>query len=101
MATKDEFPQWEARLLFKYVKNYFRMILRLMLIKLSSNPETRTEMHSLIHTFRCSIIDVGVHTIIVQVIGDREKNDAFLLLIKPYGIIEITRNGETAMARGN
>ena len=72
----------------------------LLLIKLLSDPATRTEIYSLIHTFRCSIVDVGKQTIIVQVIGDREKNDAFLQLIQPYGIVEMSRTGETAMARG-
>ncbi|QMV41625.1 acetolactate synthase small subunit [Cohnella cholangitidis] len=72
----------------------------LLLVKLISDPATKMEMNSLVQTFRCSIIDVGMHTVIVQVIGDREKNDAFLQLIRPYGIVEITRTGETAMARG-
>ncbi|WP_239615914.1 acetolactate synthase small subunit [Cohnella mopanensis] len=72
----------------------------LLLVKLISDPATKAEMNSIVQTFRCSIIDVGMHSIIVQVIGDREKNDAFLQLIRPYGILEITRTGETAMARG-
>jgi len=71
----------------------------LLLVKLANDPATKIEIHSLIQTFRSSIIDVGPNTMIVQAIGDREKNDAFLRLLRPYGIVEITRTGETAMSR--
>ncbi|GIO12364.1 acetolactate synthase small subunit [Cohnella xylanilytica] len=72
----------------------------LMLIKLTITPEHRLEVQHLIDTFRCSIIDAGTNVLIVQVVGDKEKNDAFLQLVKSYGILEVTRTGETAMNRG-
>jgi len=72
----------------------------LMLVKLNADPAMKAELHALIQTFRCSIVDVSLNALIVQAIGDKEKNDAFLRLLRPYGILEITRTGETAMARG-
>ncbi|MFC5401689.1 acetolactate synthase small subunit [Cohnella soli] len=72
----------------------------LLLVKLNSDPVARAGLNELIHTFRCSIVDVGPSSLIVQAVGDRDKNEAFLKLLAPYGIIEITRTGETAMARG-
>ncbi|NQX63136.1 acetolactate synthase small subunit [Paenibacillus qinlingensis] len=72
----------------------------LMLVKLKMEPSKRSEIQSLTETFRCSVIDVSLSTIIVQIVGDPEKNDAFLQLLHPYGIVEITRTGETAMNRG-
>ncbi|RIX52105.1 acetolactate synthase small subunit [Paenibacillus nanensis] len=72
----------------------------LMLVKLRMEPSKRSELQSLIDTFRCSVIDVSPDTVILQVVGDTEKNDAFLQLLRPYGILEMTRTGETAMSRG-
>jgi len=72
----------------------------LMLIKLSLEPSKRAEIQSLTDTFRCSVIDVGLDTMILQIVGGAVKNDAFLQLIQPYGILEMTRTGETAMNRG-
>ncbi|WP_276353659.1 acetolactate synthase small subunit [Cohnella caldifontis] len=72
----------------------------LMLVKIRLDPARRAEIQSLTDTFRCSVVDVGPETAIVQAVGDPEKNDAFLQLIRPYGILEIARTGETAMNRG-
>ncbi|WP_420901668.1 acetolactate synthase small subunit [Paenibacillus whitsoniae] len=71
-----------------------------MLIKIRLESAKRAEIQSLIDTFRCSVIDVGPSSIIVQIVGNSEKNDAFLQLIRSYGILEVTRTGETAMNRG-
>ncbi len=72
----------------------------LLLVKLTAEPEKKAELLSLIETFRSSIVDVAPRTLIVQAVGDRDKNDAFLRLLRPYGILEIARTGETAMLRG-
>ncbi|MBW5448427.1 acetolactate synthase small subunit [Cohnella sp. CFH 77786] len=72
----------------------------LMLVKLRMDPSKRAEIQTLADTFRCSVIDIGPETMIVQIVGDTDKNDAFLQLIQPYGILELTRTGETAMNRG-
>lgn len=72
----------------------------LMLVKLRMDPAKRSEIQSLADTFRCSVVDVGPDSMIVQVVGDTDKNDAFLQLIRPYGLLELTRTGETAMNRG-
>ncbi|MBN2980576.1 MULTISPECIES: acetolactate synthase small subunit [Cohnella] len=71
----------------------------LMLVKLAVRPDQRNEVGALVDRFRCSIIDVGESSMIVQSVGEREKNEAFLRLIQPYGILEMTRTGETAMTR--
>jgi len=38
---------------------------------------------------------------IVQAVGDTDKIDAIIELLKPYGIRELSRTGVTAMIRGN
>ena len=72
----------------------------LMLVKVEAGPSTRTEIAGIVEPFRASVVDVGSNSIMVQVTGDREKLDALLDLLRPYGIKEIARTGVTALSRG-
>ena len=72
----------------------------LMLVKLRAAADARADIRALADTFRCSIVDVGADSVIVQVVGDASKNDAFVQLVRKYGILELNRTGETAMYRG-
>ena len=71
------------------------------LIKVSAEPSARPEILGIVETFRAAVVDIGPSTLIVQVVGDTEKIDAMIELLKPYGIRELSRTGVTAMARGN
>ncbi|GIM47191.1 acetolactate synthase small subunit [Collibacillus ludicampi] len=72
----------------------------LLLVKVASNAQTRTEINGIIEPFRASVVDVGRTSLIIQVTGDRDKNDALIELLKPYGVKEIARTGITALVRG-
>ncbi len=73
----------------------------LALIKVLATPATRSEIYSLIEPFRASIIDVGRETLVIQITGESDKIEAFIELIRPYGIKELARTGTTAFLRGN
>ncbi|WP_053364268.1 acetolactate synthase small subunit [Bacillus sp. FJAT-27251] len=73
----------------------------LALIKVQSPPQTRNEIYSLIEPFRASVIDVGKDSLIIQITGESEKIEAFIELIKPYGIKELARTGTTAFPRSS
>lgn len=72
----------------------------LALIKVLATPNNRSEIYSLIEPFRASIVDVGKETLVIQITGEGEKIDAFIELIRPYGIKELARTGTTAFLRG-
>lgn len=72
----------------------------LALIKVLSTPNTRSEIYSLIEPFRASIVDIGKDSIVIQITGESHKIEAFIELIKPYGIKELARTGTTAFQRG-
>jgi len=72
----------------------------LALIKISAEPSMRPEVIGIVETFRAAIVDIGPSSLIVQVVGDSEKIDAMIELLKPYGIRELSRTGVTAMNRG-
>ncbi|MBT2681867.1 acetolactate synthase small subunit [Bacillus sp. ISL-35] len=73
----------------------------LVLVKVPVLPQNRAEIYSIIEPFRASVIDVSKDSIIIQLTGETEKIEAFIDLIKPYGIRELARTGTTAFPRGN
>lgn len=72
----------------------------LALIKVFAEPGARPEILGVVETFRAAVVDIGPSSLIVQVVGDSEKIDAMVELLKPYGIKELSRTGATAMIRG-
>jgi acetolactate synthase-1/3 small subunit len=72
----------------------------LALIKVNADPSVRAEILGVVDTFRAAVVDISPNTMIVQVVGDSDKVDAMIELLKPYGIREISRTGVTAMMRG-
>ncbi|MEK4355360.1 acetolactate synthase small subunit [Paenibacillus sp. FSL R5-0475] len=73
----------------------------LALIKVNADPSERPEILGVVETFRASVVDIGSTTILVQVVGETQKIDAMIELLKAYGIRELSRTGVTAMVRGN
>lgn len=71
----------------------------LALVKVISPPHVRSEMNSIIEPFRARILDSSKSVVTYQVVGHPEKIEAFIELLKPYGIKELTRTGATAMTR--
>jgi acetolactate synthase-1/3 small subunit len=73
----------------------------LCLIKVNiPNEKARAEIMQYTNIFRANIVDVTEETLIIEITGDMEKIDAFISLLKGYGIKKISRTGLTAMARG-
>ena len=64
------------------------------------NEIARAEIMQYTNIFRANIVDVTEETLIIELTGDMEKIDAFISLLKGYGIKKISRTGLTAMARG-
>jgi acetolactate synthase-1/3 small subunit len=72
----------------------------LMMIKVNSEGQKRSEIVQIVNIFKANIIDVQHKNLIVSITGDEDKNNAFLELLKPFGIDEMTRTGPTALERG-
>ncbi|MGG1312659.1 MULTISPECIES: acetolactate synthase small subunit [Cohnella] len=70
------------------------------LIKVSAEPSARPEILGIVETFRAAVVDISPTSLIVQVVGDSEKIEAMIELLKPYGIRELARTGVTALTRG-
>ena len=72
----------------------------LMLIKVSVRPEKRGEVFEIVEVFRGKVVDIGPKHLTLEVSGPEEKIEAFIDLLKPYGIKEVVRTGRIALARG-
>ncbi len=72
----------------------------LMLIKVGYTPSTRAEILSAVEVFRAKVIDYTKQEMCIEVTGEPRKMDAFIDLMKPYGIIEMCRTGIVALERG-
>lgn len=70
------------------------------LVKVSAMDESaRKEIMSYSDIYRNSIVDLAHDSVIVEMTGTPKKVDAFLDLIKKFGIKEISRTGVNAMQR--
>ncbi|MFH1328644.1 MAG: acetolactate synthase small subunit [Candidatus Bathyarchaeota archaeon] len=73
----------------------------LALVKIhAGDSKARSDIIHFSQIFRGRIIDVFSESMIVEVTGDPSKIDAFLNLVKGYGIKEVARTGLSALARG-
>ncbi len=50
--------------------------------------------------YKAKVVDLSIDTMILELTGDPEKLDAFLKVIEPFGILEMSRTGTTVLARG-
>ena len=72
----------------------------LCLVRVNAPPEKRGEIVELTNIFRARIVDVAKDSFIVEITGDEEKINAFIDLMRNYGIKEVARTGKVAMVRG-
>jgi len=72
----------------------------LVVVKLSADKKSRSEIIELAGLFRAKIIDVSPDSLIVEFTGDEGKTAALLRLLEPYGILELARTGQVALTRG-
>jgi acetolactate synthase I/III small subunit len=70
------------------------------LFKVSADGQTRAEIMQLADIFRARIIDVSGRTVTIEVTGTADKIEAFESMVRPFGLIEMVRTGEIAIARG-
>jgi acetolactate synthase-1/3 small subunit len=72
----------------------------LMLLKVNANAQQRTEIVLLVEMFRGRVVDISPQTMMVEISGQERKIEAFIELMRPYGIVELARTGRIALVRG-
>lgn len=76
------------------------VIRELLLIKVRNTPESRQDIMSAVEIFRSKIVDYSPTALCCEITGEASKINAFIELIKPYGILEMCRTGLVALERG-
>jgi len=72
----------------------------LMLIRVVVAPQRRPEVVELVNLFRGVVVDVAMDSVVIMLAGTEDKLEAFIDLVRPYGIAELARTGVIAMPRG-
>jgi acetolactate synthase-1/3 small subunit len=73
----------------------------LMLLKVSTAAGSRvSEVRELAEIFRGRVVDVGPEDVMIEISGQESKIEAFIELMRPFGIKELVRTGRIAMVRG-
>ena len=73
----------------------------IMLVKVKAGEKTRPAVLEITGIFRARVVDVSPETITVEATGSQEKLSGLLLLLRPYGILEMARTGMVALERGD
>ena len=72
----------------------------LALVKVVGTGETRVESLRTADIFRARVVDSTTESFVFEITGSTDKIDAFIALMKPLGLTEVSRTGAAAIARG-
>lgn len=73
----------------------------LLLIKVKNDSTTRQDILAAVDVFRSKIVDYSPDALCIEITGETTKINAFIELVKPFGIMEICRTGIVALERGS
>lgn len=70
------------------------------LIKVAGKGEHRIESLRLADIFRAQVVDSTTESFVFEITGSAEKLTAFIALMVPLGLVEVSRTGAVAISRG-
>ena len=70
------------------------------LVKLECSLDDRTQILQVAEHYKSRVVDFGTESLILQAHGSSEKLDAFINLLRRFGLVELVRSGKLLMARG-
>ncbi len=73
----------------------------LALVKVAGTGDKRVEALRIGDIFRANVVDSSISSFVFEVVGNTDKVDAFIDLMKPLGLVEVSRTGVAAIARGS
>ena len=73
----------------------------LALVKVKSAGQNRIEALRVSEIFRAKVIDTTLESFIFEITGASDKIDAFIELMRPLGLVEISRTGVLSIHRGS
>lgn len=72
----------------------------LALIKVAGEGDSRVESLRIADIFRAHVVDSTNNSFVFEIVGSTDKLDALIELMKPLGLVDLSRTGVVAIARG-
>jgi len=72
----------------------------LALVKVAAAGEKRVESLRIADIFRARAVDSTNESFVFEIVGATDKLDAFIRLMEPLGLVDVSRTGVVAIARG-
>jgi len=73
----------------------------LALVKVRATDANRAELLKIVELSKGRVVDLTAESVVVEVTGTETEVDAFVALVRTYGIKELVRTGAVVMARGS
>lgn len=71
----------------------------LALIRVNAATNKRAELFAMVQPFRADVVDVALDSLMIQITGSREKVNALLRVVQPYGVTQVIRTGVAGFTR--
>jgi len=71
-----------------------------LLVKVRADAATRSQVVQAAELFRAQVVDVAPESLTLEATGSRDKLNALLELLAPFGVRELVRSGTLGVARG-
>ena len=72
----------------------------LLLLKVATSSDTRSEVLELAGVFRARVVDVCRESLTLELTGESDKMAAVISLMEQFGILEMARTGASSLSRG-
>jgi acetolactate synthase-1/3 small subunit len=73
----------------------------LAMVKVRGTGEHRVEAMRLADAFRARVIDASIDSFVFEITGNSTKINQFVDLMRPLGLVEVSRTGVAAIGRGS
>jgi acetolactate synthase-1/3 small subunit len=72
----------------------------LLLVKVRADAETRSQVLETVQLFRAKVVDVAADAVTIEATGSKDKLEALIRVLEPFGIKELVQSGMVAIGRG-
>ncbi len=73
----------------------------LLLVKVKADMDSRSHVLETVTLFRAKVVDVATDSVTIEATGSRDKLQALLRVLEPFGIKELVQSGVVAIGRGS
>ncbi len=72
----------------------------LMILKVNANAKTRQDILTICEIMHGKVLDVSPNSLTMELADTPDRLETFLVMMKPYSILEVVRTGMIALQKG-